>query len=249
MNKKFKDICETKINLDEEMESLTEEQRKQFQARLEFAFGVRDKKNLNGRTYRGETWDPAVENFGEELKSAWKLGDLDHPDSGGTALASASHLLSKVWLDEDGKGMAEAFILNTSKGNDFLTILKSKVKIGASIRGVGEVDSNGFVKPGLKIRAIDFVESPSFGDHASIDQSNLMESYSPIIEEKIEDGGEMSLDEKRMAGAYNPKTRLTEDKVSEKTTKAGRKHFAEFLEAGGIAEHYEDWKKRFGGGE
>ena len=115
---KYIDIFETEINLDEEMSSLSEDEREQFQARLEFGFGKRDTKNKNGRTYPQKVWDPAVTDFGEVLEKSWKLGDLDHPESGGTKLSSASHLLSKVWLDSNGKGMCEAFILKTQKGND-----------------------------------------------------------------------------------------------------------------------------------
>lgn len=239
---KYQDIFETKIVLDEKMEELGEDEKKLFQAKLVFGFGKRDEKNKNGRYYPGKTWDPAVENFGEALEKSWKLGDLDHPLEGGTKLSSASHLLSKVWLDDDGKGMAEAYILRTSKGNDFLTILKSKVKIGASLRGLGEVDSNGNVKPGMKILAIDFVENPSFGSNAAISQANIIESFIPVEEERSEGIGELSFQEKTLSGIFrNPPKEAPKGKS--KSTDTERNHFLEYIVAGGTL-LFEDWKKQ-----
>ena len=48
-----------------------------------------------------------------------------------------------------------------------------------------------------------------------------------------------------LAGIFHPKARLTEEKV-EKREKTGRQFYAEFLEAGGICESFEDWKEKYG---
>ena len=82
MNKKYQDIFETKIVLDEKMLEEDKETRETFLAGLEFGFGKRDVKNKNGRTYPQKTWDPAVKKFGEVVEAGWKLGDLDHPIAG-----------------------------------------------------------------------------------------------------------------------------------------------------------------------
>jgi len=240
--KKYIDIVETKIDLDEEMKELAEETRESFNARLEFPFGVRDKINLNKRTYPRLVWDSAVNEYSGVIEAGWKLGDLDHPDSGGTKLSTASHLISKIWLDKDGRGMAEAYILKTTKGTDLLRILKSNVKIGASLRGIGEVDSNGVVKKGLKILAIDLVENPSFGADAHITKANIIESYIPGLSDAIStDIGELSLNEKHMAGIFlNPPKGW--DKGVTGRTETEKKHFLEAVVAG-YQGTFEDWKK------
>lgn len=241
--KKYIDIFETKIDLDEKMLEEDKETREQFLAGLEFAFGRRDKENFNKRIYPGKVWNSAVEEFGETIEAGWKLGDLDHPLEGGTKLGTASHLLTKVWLGEDGRGMAEAYILKTTKGKDLLRILKSGVKIGASLRGLGEVDSQGRVKPGLKILAIDLVENPSFGADAQITQANIIESFIPVLEEK--GIGELSQDELRLAGIYSGRPVLKEGRIG-KRTKKDAKLFSEYIVSGGQL-NFEGWQKEFRG--
>ena len=69
-----------------------------------------------------------------------------------------------------------------NKHSAIMIMPKTKTKIGASLRGFGEVGSDGKVKPGLEIRAIDFVSSPSFGASATVDQGNVFESFVPEYE-------------------------------------------------------------------
>jgi len=82
-------------------------------------------------------------------------------------------------MDKDKVAWAEAKILPTTRGKDALTIIKSNVKIGASLRGFGEIDSSGKVKPGLEVRAVDLVVDPSFGADATITQKNVYEAFTP----------------------------------------------------------------------
>lgn len=180
--KKYKDIFESWIA---ELNETPED--KQFLGTLKYTWGKSDVFNNNKRFYPDLVAAVAIKGFNtESQKGAGIVGQLDHPiGTAGTLLANASHLITKVWKDDKKVWWANAKIFDTSRGRDLLTILKSGAKIGASLRGVGEVASNGKVKAGLEVRAIDFVSSPSFGSDATVDQSSVFESYVP---EEDEDG-------------------------------------------------------------
>ena len=177
---KYKDIFESWIA---ELNETPED--KQFLGTAKFTWGKSDVFNNNKRLYPDLVINPAIVAFDKESqKGAGIVGQLDHPiGTAGTLLANASHLITKVWKDDKKVWWANAKIFDTSRGRDLLTILKSGAKIGSSLRGYGEVDKDGKVKAGLKISAIDFVSSPSFGASATVDQGNVFESFVPEEEE------------------------------------------------------------------
>jgi len=177
---KYKDILEGMIA------ELTETPNdKQFLANAKIKWGRSDEWNKNKRFYSDLVATPAIEKFNKEAqKNVGVAGQLDHPmGTGSTLLANVSHLVTKVWKDDKKVWWADAKIMRTSRGRDLLAVLKTGTKIGASLRGVGEVGSDGKVKAGLQIRAIDFVSSPSFGASATVDQSSVFESYVPEQED------------------------------------------------------------------
>lgn len=167
---KFQDVVESTIRLKEAKDPKS-------LGTLEFPWGRSDEENKNGRTYPHGVLAPAVAALGKRIESAKVAGQSDHPlGGGGTRLSDVSHVLDAVWMD--GKtAMARASILDTQKGRDALTVINSDVKIGASLRGFGEV-KNGKVQPGLEVRGIDLVMNPSFPT-ASIDKASVIESYMP----------------------------------------------------------------------
>jgi len=232
--KNFEDIFEVKIEIEESDND-------QVLAKIKFPWGKADSENKNKRTYPFEIFKTAVEKLSEKIKRAFVPGQTDHPISGsGTRLSDVSHILKSVWLDEHKMAWATADILKTSRGMDVLRIIKSGIQMGASLRGFGEV-KNGQVQKGLEIASVDLVCNPSFGDDAKVGVNNI------VIESTIlaRCSGELSLSEKMLSGAYNPQARLKEEKV-EKREKTNRQFYAEFLEAGGICESFEDWKKKYG---
>ena len=178
----YKDILESWIA---ELNETPED--KQFLATLKYTWGKSDVFNNNHRLYSDVVATPAITAFNKESqKGAGIVGQLDHPiGTAGTLLANASHLVTKVWKDKEKVWWAEVKIMNTSRGRDLLAVVKTGAKIGASLRGVGEIDREGKVKSGLEIRAIDFVSSPSFGASATIDQSNVFESFIPEEEDEF----------------------------------------------------------------
>lgn len=178
---KYKDIFESVLA---ELVETPKDER--FLANAKIRWGKSDEWNKNKRFYSDLVATPAITAFNNESqKGVGIVGQLDHPmGTGNTLLSNASHLITKVWKDDQKVWWAETKIMNTSRGKDLLAVLKTGTKIGASLRGIGEVDKDGKVKAGLKISAIDFVSSPSFGASATVDQSSVFESFVP--DEKYE---------------------------------------------------------------
>ncbi|TET10790.1 hypothetical protein E3J84_03635 [Candidatus Aerophobetes bacterium] len=186
--KKYNDLFESKVWLTEAKEKDPE-----FLGTLIFSWGKSDVYNLNHRYYPHKTFLAAVNALNTRIQASPVPGMVDHPvGGGGTLLSGVSHILNKVWIDKDKVAWAEAKILSTARGKDVLTIIKSNVKIGASLRGFGEVDSSGKVKPGLEVRAVDLVVDPSFGADATITQKNVYEAFTPESAET--DSGEENND-------------------------------------------------------
>jgi len=116
-------------------------------------------------------------------------------------------------MDKNKVAWAEAKFLKTQKAKDALEIIKSDVKIGASLRGFGEIDKEGKVKSGLEIKTVDLVVDPSFGDDARIDQTSVIESY--VSEEEIEDEWNEN-DIKELTKAIEPLSDATVKMIQEK---------------------------------
>lgn len=149
-------------------------------AKLSFSFAKADSKNLNNRTYPESLLAREINRKNEELRSAKIAGMLDHPPSGTTQLSRSMHAITAMDYDRRTKlASAESYVLDTENGKTFMTLLKSGIKLGASMRGFGNVGVDRRVKDDYKLDTVDFVTSPSFGTDAQIDQSNLIESFNP----------------------------------------------------------------------
>lgn len=178
---KYKDVVESQLY------ELAEAKGTVFLSKWKFSFGKSDVFNKNQRYYSKKIFTSAVEALNTRIQKNPVPGMTDHPLGGGnTRLSDVSHVLLKTWM-ENGVAWAEAEILPTTRRKDTLRILKSNVKIGASLRGFGETDKDGKVKPGLEIRSVDIVSDPSFGPDATITQANVIESYIPEEEFNEED--------------------------------------------------------------
>ena len=172
----YKDVVESQLY------ELAEAKGTVFLSKWKFSFGKSDVFNKNQRYYPKKIFTSAVEALNTRIQKNPVPGMTDHPLGGGnTRLSDVSHVLLKTWM-ENGVAWAEAGILDTTRGKDTIKILKSNVPIGASLRGFGETDREGKVKPGLEIRTVDLVCDPSFGPDATITQANVIESY--VLEEE-----------------------------------------------------------------
>jgi len=96
-----------------------------------------DKENQNGRIYPKSLLDREIKRLEPKIKEGSLIGAGDHPASGMADIATASHIVKKLWLDEGGKGWAELAILPTERGKNIQSIIKNGGKLGISARGFG----------------------------------------------------------------------------------------------------------------
>ena len=181
-----------------ELQIITEKSKlpKYALAKLAYSFARADSRNLNHRTYPEDILSREINKKSEELRTQKIAGQLEHPLSGITRLDKVAHVLNAIWYDKNTKlAGAESFVLDTSKGKDFMTLLDSGLKMGASMRGFGNV-LDGKIQSDYKFDTVDFILRPSFGSDATIDQSNIIESANSIFDEK--DDKEKNMKDKMM---------------------------------------------------
>lgn len=159
-------------------------------ATLKFVGAKADFENSNKRTYPKKILTKAVEDFNDEIRKqnvTGILANLDHAQGAYPSLNKGSHLITKLWMDGDLM-RGEAKVLNTSRGRDVMTILKSGIKPGISIKGHGNLSKDGVIKDDgtYKLFSADIVSKPSFGDVTKISSANLFESVNSMIKEKEE---------------------------------------------------------------
>lgn len=139
------------------------------------------KMNKNERIYSKDILESAI----AKLKGKLPIpGNLEHPQKSGGDLQSISHDIDSIQLK--GKlGEATANILNTTSGKDLLALLKSNIKIGSSMRGVGSVSSDGEVEEGYQLLSIDLVMTPSYENQIALEESELDNRIKNMVEKSI----------------------------------------------------------------
>lgn len=142
--------------------------------------------NKNRRKYPKRILEHSVANLMEQIDARGLFGELDHPTDSIVHLANASHLVTKLWWEEDCL-MGEGEVLNTPSGKVLKSLVESGVRFGMSSRGVGsgQPDSEGVLVIGesFKLITFDAVADPSTNKAY---QSKFKESFQPeIIKPKI----------------------------------------------------------------
>jgi len=171
---------------------------KTITARLRYPFILGDKRNGNGRVYPSKILRREIQKMKARIAESKIPGMLEHPKfTSHTELGQVAHLISEVdWLESEKKGIAVSSILRTSKGKDLLILLKSGLKLGASVRGFGNVSASGEVQDDYRLESIDVVIGPSFGQDVEITSQNLIESGNHFLAKNP------YLDERRMKIRY-----------------------------------------------
>jgi hypothetical protein len=136
--------------------------------RVEGEFGRWDRATANKRLYPKTLWESNIKRLTPSMSRKKVIGELDHPDDGKTSLKRASHVITKLWLDNDGRVMGEAEIVPTRHGKDLEALFRSGVPIGISSRGYGSTKPNDHgedvVQSDYKLVTFDFVAEPADGD-------------------------------------------------------------------------------------
>ena len=113
---------------------------------------------------------------------------------GKTSLKRASHVLTGLYIDENGIVVGEAEILNTEQGRNLRALIEAKVQLGVSSRGVGstqpasgEVEGE-VVQDDFVLRTYDFVADPAV-------KTAIPKIYTEDVDENQPTLAEMFLDE------------------------------------------------------
>lgn len=122
----------------------------------------------NGVYYSKECWESVLKNkkFQKRLKDRKILGTIGHGnslDDWDLGNGKASHIVTDMYI-ENGVGIAEYLIMNTTAGRELNTYLRSGVKLNVSTK------CTGYFQPGTKnvipesfdFDRIDFVRDPGY---------------------------------------------------------------------------------------
>lgn len=133
--------------------------------------------NRNGRIYPESVLKKQVNLYQEAIRERRAVGELDHPESSIIAGDRISHNIIETWWEGQtlmGKMeilMTPGFInygIVSTKGDEVANLLRNRIKIGVSSRGVGSLKEgkNGeqIVQDDFEIICWDVVTAPSTPD-------------------------------------------------------------------------------------
>lgn len=159
----------------EELQTKSEVDGQIILGRVRGQFFVPDGSSQNQRFYPKDLWESTLAN--ESVKSRLDgrkmYGMIGHEDKPITEedlrQGLVSHIVTKLWIDESGKGMGEALILGTNAGKNLFIYLKAGSKLMTSSRASGKLESgprrNGLPvvdKNSYLLETFDFVLVPGF---------------------------------------------------------------------------------------
>ena len=125
--------------------------------------------NLNKRVYPYDVMVEAINDIMPEVKRGRLVGEINHPNTPMVDPANIAVYFPEIELKEDGRVIGIARPASTPKGDIIKGLLNDGIRLGFSTRATGNVKpysgplGEGLVQvmPGLKLRAIDVVWSPS----------------------------------------------------------------------------------------
>jgi hypothetical protein len=151
---------------------------KKHTIRLGGQFQYAGRQNANGRIYEHGILEHAVKEIQEDISHRRVLGELDHPPDAKVHLDRVSHLITKLWM-EDNTVYGELEVLGTTMGKELQALIDGGVTIGISSRGVGDMETTMHegqellkVLPGYTFVTFDIVAEPSVhGSYLSVMES------------------------------------------------------------------------------
>lgn len=160
-------------------------------ARVEGPAFFPDTMSGNKVFYPREAWDAALDdqNLQHKLRSRLLFGTIGHNcelTDDEIRKGLFSHIVTKLWINEDNIGMAEYLVLNTEPGRTLNTLLRAKSRIRVSTRANGTFNSDRstgskVVDPRtFKLDRVDFVIEPGYINALP----TLVESQNPNYQEE-----------------------------------------------------------------
>ena len=157
---------------------------------IEGQFFKPDGMSRNGRWYPRSLWEKALNSADvkNRFTSSTMFGEIGHSDGPVEDMTlrqgCASHFVDSLWIDDKGRGMGRAYILNTPTGQLLKTYLGAGCKLKVSTRGEG-LYKEGCTHDGrpvvdddtYELQTADFVISPGFLETSAI----LKEEYNKAM--------------------------------------------------------------------
>jgi hypothetical protein len=163
--REFHELCADGYCLD----LLTEEERTKRTSGTVYLTGVMqraDAQNGNGRVYKKDVLQREIENYHKLVQERRALGELDHPDDSVVNLKNVSHLVTRIWWENDDV-MGTIEVLSTPSGQVLKSLVEAGCKLGISSRGMGSVkEEKGqtIVEDDFLLICFDIVSDPSTKD-------------------------------------------------------------------------------------
>ena len=136
-------------------------------------FAVLDKTNANNRIYTKEEYLKHLPYLQEMISRNKLVGELDHPEAFDTKLKNASHIIEKIWYDENTNTIrGKIRLLDTiPNGINARKLVDAGFPLSISSRAAGTVQENKKVKI-ERIFTYDLVADGGFGNDAELQRVN-----------------------------------------------------------------------------
>lgn len=151
--------------LHEELDFLVEEKNRQEPPKF-FITGpymMAEKQNQNGRIYALDEMTKEVQRYGESMiKTRRAIGEMNHPQSTEVNPINACHLVVEL-KQNNNFFMGKSLILDTPMGQLLKSLVKDKIQMGISTRGLGNLteSSEGKRVSNFHLICLDVVHQPS----------------------------------------------------------------------------------------
>jgi len=145
-------------------------------------------ENLNHRIYPEKLLRREVDRVQEKISRGSFIGTGDHPASGLSDIATASHIVQKLSIDESGKGFVELKIFPSPRGKSAMEIIRAGGRLGISSRGFGTINPlTKIVEDDYQLQGLDLVTNPS-SNIANFNADNIFESVEDFtaVETEVE---------------------------------------------------------------
>ncbi len=136
-------------------------------------FAALDKTNANNRIYTKEEYLKHLPYLQEMISRNKLVGELDHPEVFDTKLKNASHIIEKIWYDENTNTIrGKIRLLDTiPNGINARKLVDAGFPLSISSRAAGTVQENKKVKI-ERIFTYDLVADGGFGNDAELQRVN-----------------------------------------------------------------------------
>ncbi len=205
---------------------------------VEGVFFSPDGMSRNKRFYSRKFWESTlVKSYvKEKLRNTMMYGTIGHEnkvvDEEDLKSGAVSHIITDLWISEDGKGMGKALILGTPSGRNLYTYMKAGSKIKPSSRAAGDYKSEDYkgckvvdednyyletfdfvLNPGILETSISLTESNDTKDIVEANTINTNESIDTNTKKEIKN---MEIHEKYIQEIENSKNQLNEKLIEER---------------------------------